>query len=104
VKDYARANPHKMGAWTPTTKSHVATMSGGDFYSQREVSDPRRATTLGSSTSRLTARSRCSRTGLAVLPGEVIDGDGDEKKALVEFFEAAGRDARAAAASCSRCT
>src|SRR3981189_817708 len=32
VKQYARNNPHKMGAWTKDSKSRVAHMSGGDFY------------------------------------------------------------------------
>src|SRR5215469_10909348 len=32
VKQYARNNPHKMGAWNPSSKTHVASMSGGDFY------------------------------------------------------------------------
>src|SRR5262249_15408486 len=32
VKQYARNNPHKMGAWTKDSKSRVADMSGGDFY------------------------------------------------------------------------
>ena len=32
VKQYARNNPHKMGAWSADSKSHVAYMSGGDFY------------------------------------------------------------------------
>src|SRR6202034_2168867 len=32
VKQYARNNPHKMGAWSKDSKSHVAYMSGGDYY------------------------------------------------------------------------
>ena len=32
VKQYARNNPHKMGAWSADSKSHVAYMSGGDYY------------------------------------------------------------------------
>src|SRR3974390_2286991 len=32
VKQYARNNPHKMGTWSPAIKSHVAYMSGGDYY------------------------------------------------------------------------
>src|SRR5947208_8050950 len=32
VKQYARNNPHKMGAWTKDSKTRVAHMSGGDFY------------------------------------------------------------------------
>jgi isocitrate dehydrogenase len=33
VKQYARNNPHSMGAWSPDSKTHVAHMSGGDFRS-----------------------------------------------------------------------
>src|ERR1043165_873473 len=44
VKQYARNNPHKMGAWSRDSKSHVASMSGGDFYGS-EVS-----TTLAAAT------------------------------------------------------
>jgi len=32
VKQYARNHPHKMGAWSPASKSHVAYMPGGDYY------------------------------------------------------------------------
>src|SRR3954449_9097351 len=32
VEQYARDNPHKMGAWSKDSKSHVAYMSGGDYY------------------------------------------------------------------------
>ena len=31
VKAFARQHPHSMGAWSPDSRSHVATMSGGDF-------------------------------------------------------------------------
>jgi isocitrate dehydrogenase len=37
VKQYARSHPHSMGAWSPDSKSHVATMSGHDFHA-RELS------------------------------------------------------------------
>src|SRR5436853_3803619 len=32
VKQYARTNPHKMGAWSPNSKTHVSYMSSGDYY------------------------------------------------------------------------
>ena len=32
VKNYAKRHPHSMGAWSSDSKSHVATMSGGDFF------------------------------------------------------------------------
>ena len=32
VKDYAKKHPHRMGAWSADSKTHVASMSDGDFY------------------------------------------------------------------------
>ena len=32
VKNFAKKHPHKLAAWTPDSKAHVAHMSGGDFY------------------------------------------------------------------------
>jgi isocitrate dehydrogenase len=32
VKEYAKKNPHKLGAWSKDSKSHVAHMTSGDFY------------------------------------------------------------------------
>ncbi len=31
IKNYAKKNPHSMGAWSPDSKTHVATMTSGDF-------------------------------------------------------------------------
>jgi isocitrate dehydrogenase len=36
VKAYARANPHRMGAWSPESKSRVAHMENGDFYGSEQ--------------------------------------------------------------------
>ena len=36
VKNYAKKNPHRMGAWTSDSKTHVATMSHGDFKSNED--------------------------------------------------------------------
>lgn len=36
VKNYAKANPHSMGAWSPTSKTHVASMETGDFYGSEQ--------------------------------------------------------------------
>jgi isocitrate dehydrogenase len=36
VKAYARTNPHSMGAWSKDSKSHVASMTGGDFYGSEQ--------------------------------------------------------------------
>jgi isocitrate dehydrogenase len=36
VKEYAKKNPHSMGAWTPQSATHVASMSDGDFFSNEK--------------------------------------------------------------------
>ncbi len=36
VKNYAKANPHKMGAWAKDSKTKVASMTSGDFYGSEQ--------------------------------------------------------------------
>src|SRR5690606_42111693 len=36
VKNYARKHPHRMGAWSKDSKSHVAHMDAGDFYGSEQ--------------------------------------------------------------------
>ena len=36
VKNYAKANPHSMGAWSSESKTHVASMEQGDFYGSEQ--------------------------------------------------------------------
>ena len=56
VKAYARNHPHSMGAWSPESRSRVATMGDGDFRAHRAVGDGRRRRRRsGSSTSTPTA-------------------------------------------------
>ena len=57
VKAYARKHPHSMGAWSTESKSHVSTMSDGDFRStEQSVTLAEPTTRCGSSTSPPTAR------------------------------------------------
>jgi len=89
VKDYARAHPHSMGAWSPDSKTAVATMSGDDFYANEK------STTLAADT---TARIEFVPTDgstpkpllekLPLLAGEIIDATRLSKRALVAFYEA----------------
>ena len=36
VKEYAKKNPHSMGVWTPDSKTHISTMTKGDFCSNEK--------------------------------------------------------------------
>jgi isocitrate dehydrogenase len=86
VKQYARNNPHKMGAWTKDSKSRVAHMSGGDFYGS-EV-----ATTIAAPTNariELVGSDGAVTVLKAKTPlqkGEIIDASVMNRKALRAFF------------------
>src|SRR5487761_2051585 len=88
VKQYARNNPHKMGAWTKDSKTRVAHMSGGDFYGS-EV-----ATTIAAPTNariELVGRDGAITVLKAKTPlqtGEIIDAAVMNRKALRAFFAA----------------
>jgi isocitrate dehydrogenase len=86
VKQYARNNPHKMGAWSKDSKSHVAYMPGGDFYGS-EV-----ATTIAAATNariELVAKDGSVSVLKAKTPliaGEIIDASVMSRKALRAFL------------------
>ncbi|QEO25192.1 NADP-dependent isocitrate dehydrogenase [Xanthomonas translucens] len=94
VKHYARKHPHRMGAWSADSKSHVAHMDAGDFY--------------GSERSALIAQAGSVRIELvgkdgsvtvlkektAVQAGEIIDAAVMSKRALASFVQAQIADAK----------
>jgi isocitrate dehydrogenase len=86
VKQYARKNPHKMGAWSPDSKSHVAYMSAGDYYGS-EIS-----TTVAAATNariELVGADGAVTVLKAKTPlqaGEIIDAAVMSRKALRAFF------------------
>ena len=96
VKNYARSNPHSMGAWSPESASHVAHMTSGDFRSnERSVTlaadDELRIELVGADGS-VTVLSEV----VPVMAGEVIDASFMSKAALVTFLREQIDDARAA--------
>ena len=95
VKDYARANPHKMGAWAPDSKAHVAHMASGDFFgNERSVTIPA-ATTARIEFVGADGATTVLKDGLKLSAGEILDGTFLSRKALVAFFEAQVADAKA---------
>ncbi|MFO0963057.1 MAG: NADP-dependent isocitrate dehydrogenase [Phycisphaerales bacterium] len=87
VKDYAKANPHKMGAWSPDSKARVASMSGGDFFGNE------RSVTLAAPTVariEFTAKDGTKTTlkeGIKLEAGDVLDATFMSCAALVSFLE-----------------
>jgi isocitrate dehydrogenase len=94
VKAYAKANPHSMGAWSPDSKSHVAHMKDGDFYSSEQSAVVGNAGDLRIELSTATGDTVVLKENTPVLEGEVIDAAVMSRQALRAFFEAEIDDAR----------
>ncbi|HLO09655.1 MAG TPA: NADP-dependent isocitrate dehydrogenase, partial [Desulfobacteria bacterium] len=73
VKQYSKKNPHKMGAWIPDSKSHVAHMTGGDFYGSEKSVTVKKATTLRIEFVGAGGKTTVLKEKLDLLEGEVID-------------------------------
>jgi isocitrate dehydrogenase len=94
VKEYARANPHSMGAWTADSKSHVTTMSSGDFRANEKSATVAKATTVRIEHVATDGTITTLKDGLALEAGETIDGALMQKAALLAFLEQQVADAR----------
>jgi isocitrate dehydrogenase len=87
VKQYAKKHPHSMGKWTPDSKSHVAHMSGGDFYaSEKSVVISKAGKVRIEFTDEKGAVS-VLKESLSVQEGEVLDATVMNCRALREYFE-----------------
>ncbi|WP_194768571.1 NADP-dependent isocitrate dehydrogenase [Tamlana sp. I1] len=95
VKNYAQKNPHSMGAWTSDSKSHVATMSEGDFAHNEKSTTISKATSVSIQHTSSTGETTVLKENLALLEGEIIDATVMNKKALMAFLEEQVADAKA---------
>ena len=95
VKEYARANPHPMGAWTSESKTHVSTMSAGDFFHNEKSVTLAEATTVRIEHVAKDGSTTVLKDGLALLEGEILDGTYMSKEALLAFLREQVGDAQA---------
>jgi len=88
VKEYAKANPHRMGKWVPESKTHVASMSGDDFYANEKSTTITAAQAGGAKITFTGADGAQSvlKDGLAYIEGEVVDATFLSAKALRAFI------------------
>lgn len=94
VKNYAKANPHKMGAWSADSKTKVAHMQKGDFYGTETSTTVNDATTY---TIKFYGEDGTVKELKAAAPlqaGEVIDSSVMNLNALKAFVEEAIQDAK----------
>jgi isocitrate dehydrogenase len=87
VKQYARNNPHSMGAWSKESKSHVAHMASGDFYGSEKSVTIDGATNVNIEFVAQNGDVTLLKSNLPLLDKEVIDASVMSKASLVEFFE-----------------
>jgi isocitrate dehydrogenase len=94
VKNYAKKNPHSMGAWSKDSKTHVATMSEGDFEHNEKSVTLDKSTTVSILFNGKKGETETLKNNLNLLQGEIIDATVLSKKALIKFLEAQVKDAK----------
>lgn len=94
VKNYARKNPHKMGAWSADSKSHVAHMTAGDFYGSEKSALIADAGNLKIELVGKDGSTKILKETVKVLAGEIIDASVLSKNALRTYIAAQIEDAK----------
>ncbi len=94
VKEYARQHPHSMGAWDPDSKTHVATMTSGDFRANERSVTVSTETTVRIEHCASDGTKTTLKDGLTLLADEIIDATVMSKKALLAFLAEQVDDAR----------
>ncbi len=86
VKNYAKAHPHRMGEWTPESKTNVATMGVDDFRANEQSVVVESADTLRIEHVGADGTTTVLKDDVQVLPGEVVDGTFMNVAALRRFL------------------
>lgn len=94
VKNYAKKNPHTMGAWSADSKTHVATMSHGDFKSNEKSLTIPSATDIQIVLNSDSGEKKVLKEKLPLQDGEIIDATIMSKKALLAFLKEQVQDAK----------
>ncbi|HAC69517.1 MAG TPA: NADP-dependent isocitrate dehydrogenase [Pseudomonas sp.] len=95
VKNYARKHPHRMGAWSADSKSHVAHMDAHDFYGSERSATVENAGSLKIELIGKDGSSKVLKEKTAVKAGEIVDASTMSRKALQSFIAAQIEDAKA---------
>ncbi|MEL0025884.1 MAG: NADP-dependent isocitrate dehydrogenase [Schleiferiaceae bacterium] len=94
VKNYARKHPHSMGQWTAESKSHVSSMSEGDFYGSEvstTIAAPCAADIVFTGNDGTT---KTLKAGITLQAGEVIDASAISMNTLKSFLAEQIKDAK----------
>ncbi len=96
VKKFAKKNPHSMGAWSPDSKTHVASMPGGDFFSNEKSTIITEAQAGDARIEFVAADGSVTvlKEATTLQPGEVVDATFMSAKALDTFLAEQVKDAK----------
>lgn len=94
VKAFARKYPHSMGEWSPASRTHVAHMRGGDFYSSEKSMTIDRDCEARVELEDKDGKVTVLKPSIPLLKGEVLDGMFMSCKELRQFFEVEIEDAK----------
>jgi isocitrate dehydrogenase len=94
VKNFAKKNPHKLGAWSAESKAEVAHMTGGDFYGNEQSVVLPSGGAFRIELATKDGRTIILKDGLTAAPGEILDGTFLSVKALRAFYAQQIDDAR----------
>jgi isocitrate dehydrogenase len=93
VKRFARKNPHYMGKWSPASRTHVAHMRGGDFYSSEKCLTLEKPCSVRMDLVTRYGENIVLKENTDLLEGEIIDSMFMSKQALCDFIEEQLQDA-----------
>ena len=94
IKNYAKKNPHSMGAWSADSKSHVATMDQGDFKSNEKSLTFAQPTAIKVELVKADGSTTILKDKISILAGEIIDATVMNRKALLAFLKEQVIDAK----------
>lgn len=94
VKRYARKNPHTMEKWSPASRTHVAHMRSGDFYSSEKCMTMDKDTDVRMELQTESGDIIVLKEKTSLLQGEIIDSMFMNVDALQKFFDYELNDAR----------
>ena len=87
VKNYAKMNPHSMGEWKSDSKTHVASMTAGDFANNEQSVTAKKPTNLSIVLKSSTNKKTVLKENIAILKGEIFDATVMSVSALKNFLE-----------------
>ncbi|TPV32259.1 NADP-dependent isocitrate dehydrogenase [Paucihalobacter ruber] len=94
VKNFAKNNPHSMGAWQKDSKTHVATMRSGDFFHNEKSVTLDKATEIKIIFTDNKGTNTTLKNYFPILEGEIIDATYLSKNQLLDFLETQIKDAK----------